>query len=336
MFDFLKKKLNSIVSKVVEKTTGKEKAKEKPKIEKAKVVKEKTKPNFAEKIIKKITEVEIDEKTLSEVFDEMELELLQADVAVEVIEKIKNDLKSSLVGKSIKKSKVEEEVRNVLRKTLYDAVNVPAINLEDVVKNAKKQNRPALIVLLGFNGSGKTTTLAKLANWFLSKKYTCVFAAGDSFRAASIEQLEEHASKLKINVIKHQYGADPAAVIFDAVKHAQAKGIDVVLADTAGRAHTNKNLMDQLQKIVRVNKPDLKILVLDSMTGNDIINQCKMFDEAVGVDALILTKNDVANKGGSIVSAAYVLRKPILFLGKGQQYKDLEEYKPEKIVDNLV
>ncbi|MBU5688034.1 MAG: signal recognition particle-docking protein FtsY [Candidatus Aenigmarchaeota archaeon] len=332
MFDFLKKKLNSVVSKIAEKVKGKEKVEREKKI---KETREK-KPSFAEKIIKKITEIEITEKTLDEVFEEMEIELLQADVAVEVIEKIKADMKKNLVGKNIKKSKLEQEIRESLRKTLYDAVNTPKIDLEEIVKNAKKNGKPALLVFLGFNGAGKTTTLAKVANWFLSKKYTCVFAAGDSFRAASIEQLEEHANKLKINIIKHQYGADPAAVIFDAVKHAQAKNIDVVLADTAGRAHTNKNLMDQLEKIVRVNKPDLKILVLDSMTGNDIINQCRMFDQSVGVDAIILTKNDVSNKGGSIISAAYVLKKPILFLGNGQEYKDLEEYRPEKIVNNLI
>ena len=325
MFDFLKKKLNGIVKKVSEKIKGKEK-----KVEKS------AKQSFAQKIIKKITEVEITPELVDEVFQEMELELLQADVAVEVIDKIREEMKKNLVGKSIKKSSLENEVKAVLKKTLYDAINVPGISLEEVVKKAKKESRPALIVLLGFNGSGKTTTLAKLANWLIERKHSCVFAAADSFRAASIEQLEEHASKLKINVVKHQYGADPAAVVFDAVKHAQSKGIDVVLADTAGRAHTNKNLMDQLAKIVRVNKPDLKILVLDSMTGNDIINQCKMFDGAVGVDALILTKNDVANKGGSIISAAYVLRKPILFLGKGQAYKDLEEYDAKKIVDSLL
>jgi fused signal recognition particle receptor len=325
MFDFLKKKLNGIVKKVSEKIKGKEK-----KVEKS------AKQSFAQKIIKKITEVEITPELVDEVFQEMELELLQADVAVEVIDKIREEMKKNLVGKSIKKSSLENEVKAVLKKTLYDAINVPGISLEEVVKKAKKESRPALIVLLGFNGSGKTTTLAKLAHWLIERKHSCVFAAADSFRAASIEQLEEHASKLKINVVKHQYGADPAAVVFDAVKHAQSKGIDVVLADTAGRAHTNKNLMDQLAKIVRVNKPDLKILVLDSMTGNDIINQCKMFDGAVGVDALILTKNDVANKGGSIISAAYVLRKPILFLGKGQAYKDLEEYDAKKIVDSLL
>ncbi|MFH8080833.1 MAG: signal recognition particle-docking protein FtsY [Candidatus Aenigmatarchaeota archaeon] len=318
MFDFLKKKLDNIVKKVVEK------------------VKVKKKENIAEKIIKKVTEVKVSEELLKDVFEDMEIELLEADVAVEVIEKIKEELKKSLVGKSIKRSKLEEEVRKSLKNILLEILSVPKIDLNEMIETSKKSKKPLLLLFLGFNGSGKTTTLAKIAFWCLKRKYSCVFAAGDSFRAASIEQLEEHASKLKINVIKHHYGADPTAVIFDAVKHAQAKNIDVVLADTAGRAHTNKNLMEQLSKIVRVNKPDLKILVLDSMTGNDIINQCKMFDEAVGVDAIILTKNDVIKKGGSILSAAYILRKPILFIGTGQKYEDLEEYDPKSIVEKMI
>ncbi|MFH8092355.1 MAG: signal recognition particle-docking protein FtsY [Candidatus Aenigmatarchaeota archaeon] len=314
----MKKKLDNIVKKVVEK------------------VKVKKKENIAEKIIKKVTEVKVSEELLKDVFEDMEIELLEADVAVEVIEKIKEELKKSLVGKSIKRSKLEEEVRKSLKNILLEILSVPKIDLNEMIETSKKSKKPLLLLFLGFNGSGKTTTLAKIAFWCLKRKYSCVFAAGDSFRAASIEQLEEHASKLKINVIKHHYGADPTAVIFDAVKHAQAKNIDVVLADTAGRAHTNKNLMEQLSKIVRVNKPDLKILVLDSMTGNDIINQCKMFDEAVGVDAIILTKNDVIKKGGSILSAAYILRKPILFIGTGQKYEDLEEYDPKSIVEKMI
>jgi len=340
VFDFLKKKISNVVNTVVKKIS---KPAEKPK--EKKIVKKETrklakpkeeKMSLAQKLIKKVTEKEISEEEISNVFDEMEISLLEADVAVEVIEKLKNDLKNSIVGKSVKRSQVKSIIEKTFRQSLTEVLNTPPIELEDIVKKSKQQNKPALIVFLGFNGSGKTTSLAKVAYWLKKKGYSCVFAAGDSFRAASIEQLEEHGNRLKVDVIKHQYGADPAAVIFDAVKHAQSKNINVVLADTAGRAHTNKNLMDQLEKIVRVNKPDLKVLVLDSMTGNDIINQCKMFDEAVGVDAIILTKNDVANKGGSVLSAAYVLRKPILFLGYGQEYKDLEEYNPQKIAANLV
>ncbi|MEM5878570.1 MAG: signal recognition particle-docking protein FtsY [Candidatus Aenigmatarchaeota archaeon] len=325
MFDFLKKKLNEVVKKVTDKVAPKEKEK------KTKPKKEEKKETFTTKIVKAFTEINVSSEKVDEIFQEIEVDLLEADVAVEAIDKIKDDLKKEIVGKSIKKSELEKHIKNVFKKTLNEMLDVPKI---DLMKRLEK--RPALFVFLGFNGSGKTTTMAKIAYWLQSKKLSCVFAAGDSFRAASIEQLEEHGKNLNINVIKHQYGADPAAVIFDAVKYAQAKKIDVVLADTAGRTHTNKNLMDQLEKIVRVNKPDLKILVIDSMTGNDIINQCRMFDQAVGVDALVLTKTDVSNKGGSILSAAYVLKKPILFLGTGQSYKDLHEYDPREIAEKLI
>ena len=179
-----------------------------------------------------------------------------------------------------------------------------------------------------------TTNLAKLAHRL--KKYKPVLAAGDTFRAASIEQLEEHGKRLGVDVVKHRYGADSAAVIFDAMRHASAKGSKLVLADTAGRSHINTNLMDELKKVCRVNKPDLKVLVLDALTGNDIYEQARLFNESVGVDAIILTKTDVYEKGGAALSAAYTIKKPILFLGSGQNYDDLVEFDAEKIVKNLL
>lgn len=330
VFDLLKKKLSGIIDTVTKKVSKKVKEKTRKKVTKP-LVKE-----IAEKFVKRVVEKKITEEDLKDVLDQIEIDLLEADVAVEVIDKLKDDLKKNLVGKDVKRTKVKEVIEKTFKNSLLEVLTVPEISLADIVKKSKKENKPTLLVFLGFNGSGKTTTLAKVSNWLMKKGYSCVFAAGDSFRAASIEQLEEHGNRLKLKTIKHQYGADPAAVIFDGVKYAQAKGIDVVLADTAGRAHTNKNLMEQLEKVVRVNKPDLKILVLDSLTGNDIINQCRMFDEAVGVDSLILTKNDVSKKGGSILSAAYVLKKPILFLGTGQGYKDLEKYEPQKIIKKLL
>jgi len=204
--------------------------------------------------------------------------------------------------------------------------------LEDIIKT----KRPSLFLFLGFNGSGKTTSLAKVGNYLKKKGYSCVFAAGDSFRAASIEQLEEHGKRIKIDVIKHRYGADSAAVIFDAKKHAEAKNLDVVLADTAGRSHTNRNLMDELTKVCRVNKPDLKILVIDSLVGNDAVPQAKMFNDAVGIDAVMFTKIDVNEKGGSILSVAHTLKKPILFLGTGQEYLSLKTFKPEEFIEKIL
>jgi fused signal recognition particle receptor len=192
-----------------------------------------------------------------------------------------------------------------------------------------------VLVFLGFNGSGKTTSMAKVAKWLMNRGYTCVFAAADTFRAAAEEQLEVHGERLGVKVIKHKHGADPAAVIYDAIEHAKSRNVDFVLADTAGRAHTNQNLMDQLKKIMKVNKPDLKILVMDSLVGNDAVLQAKMFGE-VGVDGIIFTKVDVNEKGGAILSATHELKKPILFLGLGQEYKDFEKFDKEKFVSVLL
>ncbi|MFH1630909.1 MAG: signal recognition particle-docking protein FtsY, partial [Candidatus Aenigmatarchaeota archaeon] len=227
--------------------------------------------------------------------------------------------------------KVEDIIKESLKKAILDILQQPEINIEHRIK---EKNGPFLIMMIGFNGVGKTTTLAKVAHRL--KHYKPILAAGDTFRAASIEQLEEHGRRLGLKVMKHQYGADPAAVIFDARKHAEATESKLVLADTAGRSHSNANLMDELKKIARVNKPDLKVLVLDSLTGNDIYDQAKLFNDAIGVDGIILAKADVYEKGGAALSAAYTIQKPILFMGVGQEYNDLKEFVPHEIVKALL
>ena len=282
-------------------------------------------------LAKKVTVRELDSGDVDKFFADTETGLLQANVAVEVIDALKASLRKSLEKKEIKRGSAETIVRDAFRKALLEVFDAPAIDMEQLLKK-----KPALIVFLGFNGSGKTTSMAKLASWLQEQKHTMVFAAADTFRAASIEQVEHHAEKLGIKVVRHQYKADPAAVIFDAVKHAEAQGIDVVLADTAGRTHINANLIDELKKIVRVNTPDLKVLVIDSLTGNDAVEQAKAYDAAVGVDCLVLTKVDVNEKGGAILSAAHAIHKPILFLGIGQNYKDVELFDREKFVDRLL
>jgi fused signal recognition particle receptor len=305
MFKILKKKFNEVVSNISK--------------------------NVAKTVPKKITERKINERDLRDVLEDLEMTLLESDVALEVTEKIKEDLVKNLVGKEVKRSKIKDEVKKVIRNSLLEIFDVPKIDLK---KELKK--KPYLIVFLGFNGAGKTTTIAKISKLLSKQGYSSVFAAADSFRAASIEQLEVHAKRLGVKTIKHDYGADPAAIVFDAVKHANSKGIDVVLADTAGRAHTNKNLMDQLGKICRVNKPDLNVLVVDSITGNDAIEQAKMFDEAAGIDALVFTKLDVNPKGGAILSVSYLLKKPILFVASGQEYNDIKEFDPVWFVDQIL
>jgi len=296
-----------------------------------KVLKKKV-TEVATSVSKKITEKKISDKDLEKILEGLGMSLLEGDVAFEVSEKIKEDLKKNLIGKQVKRGKVKNIIIKTFKDSLSEILDVPKIDLKDIIKKTK----PSLFVFLGFNGSGKTTSLAKVGNHLKKKKFSCVFAAGDSFRAASIEQLEEHGRRLDINVIKHRYGADSAAVIFDAKKHAESKGIDVILADTAGRSHANRNLMDELKKVVRVNKTDLKILVIDSLVGNDAVPQAKMFDETVGVDAVMFTKIDVNEKGGSILSVAHTLKKPILFLGVGQDYSDIKTFKLQEFIENIL
>ena len=294
--------------------------------------KEEKKEGILKRIRRKVTEKKISEEDVKEMLEDFRKGLIESDVAVDVSEKIVNDLKGNLVGKFLKRSEVEKIIKESFRKSILEVLDVDGLDLIEKVKSKK----PFIVIFLGFNGSGKTTTIARIGHLLKQKGFTCVLAAADSWRAAAIEQLEEHGRNLGLTVIKHKYGADPAAVIFDAVKHAKAKDIDVVLADTAGRSHANTNLVDELKKIVRVNKPDMKVLVLDALTGNDIYDQCKIFNDAVGVDALVITKADVYEKGGAALSASHTINKPILYLGVGQNYEDLEKFDPEKIVERLL
>ena len=311
---------------------------EKPKIEEPKIEIKKTeekpkkKIGILQKIRRKVTEKKLEEDDVKDILEEMKTGLIESDVALDVAEKIVNDLRANLVGKFIKRKEIEKIIKESFRKSILEILDVETFDLLKKVKSKK----PFLIIFLGFNGAGKTTSIARIGYMLKQKGFSCVFAAADSWRAAAIEQLEEHGRNLGIEVIKHKYGADPAAVIFDAVKHAESKNIDVILADTAGRSHANVNLVDELKKIVRVNKPDLKILVLDALTGNDIYDQCKTFNDAVGIDAMILTKADVYEKGGAALSASHTMNKPIIFFGVGQNYEDLEKFDAEKIVEKLL
>ncbi|MCX6815854.1 MAG: signal recognition particle-docking protein FtsY [Candidatus Aenigmarchaeota archaeon] len=279
----------------------------------------------------RLFEKSITEEEAGKILRELQIVLLENDVAMEVAEKICNDVKAVMLNKSVKRGKVNETIEDALRAAMLDVMKQEDIDIKSLIE---KKEGVFTIMFLGFNGTGKTTTLAKFAKKF--SDYKPVVAAADTFRAASIEQLEEHAKRVGFRLVKHQYGSDSAAVIFDAKKAAEATGSKLVLADTAGRSHSNINLMDELKKIVRVNTPDLKILILDAVTGNDIYDQSKLFNDAVGVDAIILTKTDVYEKGGAALSAAYTIKKPILYLGVGQEYDDLKESKPDEIVKNLL
>ncbi|MEM5852781.1 MAG: signal recognition particle-docking protein FtsY [Candidatus Aenigmatarchaeota archaeon] len=322
MFEILKDKLKKVVKSISEKIEKKEKVEE---------IKEEKSGGIFEKIVKVMKEKTLEEEDVELILDEFSMELIEADVAYEVVEKIKEDLKKSLIGRAVKKGEEKKFVLEALKKSLLEILCVPEIDLKKAVENKK----PYIILFLGFNGSGKTSSIVKLGKYLKDSGYSCVFAASDTFRAASIEQLEEQAKPIGIKVVKQKYGADPAAVAFDAIAHAKANGIHFVLIDTAGRSHTNKNLMEQMKKIVRVAKPDLKVLVVDSLTGNDAVSQARFFNE-IGIDAVIFTKVDVNEKGGSILSVLHELKKPVLFLSSGQGYENLEKFDPQKFVDNLL
>ncbi len=294
------------------------------------------KPRSRLGFVKKFREKEFSEHEIDDFFTAMEPELLQANLALEVMDFFRTRLKEMLAGKPVKRKDAEMVILDSFRHLLLETVDQGKASVRDAIKAAKSEKRPACLIFLGYNGSGKTTTIAKVASRLLKDRHKPVLAAADTFRAASIEQLEFHGKKLGVNVIKHKYGADPAAVVFDARQHAASKGLDVVLADTAGRMHTNVNLMDELKKVTRVNSPDLKILVVDSLTGNDVVHQVRKFDEGVGIDGLVLTKMDVNEKGGSIISACHVSKKPVMFIGTGQGYDDLQEFEPGKFVDQIL
>ncbi len=284
-------------------------------------------------IKKKIEEKGIRESDVEELLWNFQLTLVQANIAQEVAEKLCSNVRKTLVGSRIKRSEeVGALVKNSLKGSVLDILNVDGIDIAEVVSESGK---PAVIVFLGVNGVGKTLCIAKVARYLAKKNISSIMAAGDTFRAGSIQQLEIHGSKLGIKVIRHDYGSDAAAVCFDAIESARAHGIDAVLVDTAGRLQSNKALMEELKKIVRVAKPGLKIFVGDSLTGSDLVSQCETFNREIGIDGIILTKSDVDEKGGAAISAAYIAKKPILFLGTGQEYDDLVPFEPEKFVDSL-
>jgi len=313
----------------------KDKIVEKPKVleepVKEEVIEEKKK-SFFESIKEKVTTKKIDEKQFNEFFWDIELGLMENNVATEVIDKIKEDLKKNLVDQPLKRGDIEETIKDSLKKSLDEVLSFETI---DLIKKIKESEKPFVIIFFGINGAGKTTTIAKVANLILKNKLKCLLVAADTFRAAAIQQLEEHGKKLGVKVVRQDYGSDPAAVAFDGVKSAKAKGIDVVLIDTAGRQHSNENLMEEMKKIVRVIKPDMKLFIGESITGNDCIEQVKKFNEIVKIDGIILSKADIDEKDGTALSVSYVSGKPILYFGVGQKYEDLKAFDKDYVLKNL-
>lgn len=275
----------------------------------------------------------LDEKDLEEPLWDLQIALLESDIALTVAEAITEAVKSELVGSRRKIGKdTTDIVEQALRNALYDVMSANVFDLDDYVKNAKK---PVHIVFVGINGTGKTTSIAKTAKRFKDMGYSVVLAAGDTFRAGAIDQLQIHADRVGVKVIRHQEGGDPAAVVYDAIQYAKAHKADIVLSDTAGRMHTNLNLMEQLKKVCRISAPDLIIFVDEAVAGNDAVERAAQFNEAVPINGSILTKTDADAKGGAAISIAYITGKPILFLGMGQGYDDLKKFDPKWFVDQI-
>ena len=283
-----------------------------------------------------VREKTIQEKHVEDILFELEMELLQADVAMEVATEVVESVKENLVGKKIKRSNdITEYTFYALRDAVEEIISIPGKSMTEMIEEKKAQGEPLVVMFVGINGTGKTTTIGKLANYYLKKGYTPVIAASDTFRAGAIEQVTHHADNVGVKIIKHKKGSDPAAVAFDAVEHARAQGKELVLIDTAGRMQTNTNLMDEMKKIKRVSKPDLVIFVGDAITGNDATEQARKFNEAIDIDGVILTKADADSKGGSSLSIGYVIKKPIMFLGVGQGYDDIMEYDSQWMLNQL-
>ncbi|MGD0330753.1 MAG: signal recognition particle-docking protein FtsY [Nitrososphaeria archaeon] len=296
---------------------------------------EKLKNTFSA-IVSTLSTKELNAKDLDPILNELVLSLLECDVAYEVAEEIVKNLKSKIVGKKVPSSEVKRFVQDSLKQSILEIFKeIPKIDLVKKAEAMKEGGTPFVILFLGINGTGKTTTLSKVANLLKKKGFSLVIVCGDTHRAGSIEQLKEHASRLGVRTIEQRYGADPAAVSRDGVIYAKTHKIDVVLIDSAGRIQTDKNLMEEILKIVRVVNPDLKIFVGDSLAGNDAVSQSKEFLKYTNFDGVILTKTDADTKGGSAISIVYATKKPILYIGTGQGYDDLKEFVPEKIVDLL-
>ncbi len=342
MFGSLKDKLKGWVKKTEEKGVVVETPKEEKSIKKTKKVEKESKKNNSKEELGKVLENSSERKfykkfkkrltdeKFEELFEELELILLQNNVAYNTIESIKNSLGEKLIGKTINEVNLSEELKNSIESILIESPD-----FIKTIKDTLEVKSPFVIILAGINGSGKTTTTAKIANYLQKNKLSVSLAAADTFRAASIEQLKEHADNLKIHLTKKDYGSDPASIGFEAISHAKKNKIDVVLIDTAGRMQNKDSLMNEIEKIVRVSKPDMKIFLGESITGNDAIEQASAFNEKIGITGIILSKTDVDEKGGTAISVSQITGKPILFLGTGQGYEDLEKFNKKKFIEKL-
>lgn len=285
-----------------------------------------------------VTQKTLTESEIEKVLWDFEIALLESDVAEEVVDGLVGKVKNELIGVKLQRSTstlkyLNEQLSQIIRKYFFE---INKLDLLQLIEEKRGQKKPFIIVFLGINGTGKTTTVAKLTHFFKKRGHSVVLSCSDTHRPGAIEQLSEHANRLDVKAVYQRYGADPAAVARDTVAYANNHDIDIVMVDTAGRMQTNRNLMDEVSKIIRVIKPDLRIFIGDALAGNDAVSQAKEFLKYTGFDAVILTKVDADSKGGAALSITYTTRKPIIFVGGGQSYDDLTPFKPEEFISTLL
>ncbi len=289
-------------------------------------------------LVQKISQKELSDQEITKTLDEFLLVLVENDVAYSVAKQICDNLHEKLKATQFRRfTDSTEPAKAVLREVLLELLKGSGEeSFYKVLNESKDEHKPAIVLFVGVNGTGKTSSIAKIGHFLLRKGFSVVVAAADTYRTGAIEQIEEHARRIGIKTIKHEYGADAAAVAFDAVNYATAHGTNVVLIDTAGRMQTNKNLLEEMKKIARVAKPNMTILVVDSLTGNDAVEQGKTFSNAINIDGVLLTKLDADAKGGSAISMAAIIGKPILFATVGQDYEDLVSFEPDQMVGKII
>jgi fused signal recognition particle receptor len=280
--------------------------------------------------------ITLDEKNMSKVIEELKMTLLKNDVALLAADQICTDTMKSLQGEKIGAFSKKNILEDAIKTSIFGILKVQEqFDLVNAIKNRPNKTRPYVILVLGVNGTGKTTTIAKVANLLKKNEISLVVAASDTFRAGAIEQLNTHMQRVGVKIIKQDYKADPASVAYDAIEHATAKKIQTVIIDTSGRQVTNKNLLEELKKIKRINEPNLTLFIGDSLAGNDVLYQAEKFNEAIVIDASIITKLDADAKGGAALSIAYITKKPIIYIGVGQGYDDLIPFNPEWFVEKI-
>ncbi len=288
---------------------------------------------------KNLGQKSISKKDINSILDELQISLMENDVAHEIADEMTAKIKEEMQNLKLERNEDSDQVITTklysFLHELFLSTNTQTDIIQSILDKKKSKAGPYSIVFLGINGTGKTTTVAKFCKLLRDKGISVVLAAADTHRAGAIEQITQHGNNLNVKVISQRYGADPSAVARDALEHAKKNYIEAVLIDTAGRMQTSKNLMEEVSKIIRVIKPDMKIFVGDSLAGNDTVNQAREFFEYTKYDGSILTKSDADSKGGAAISIAYLTHKPILYLGMGQGYGDLEEFDHDRFLDSI-